>query len=182
MNAAATPTVSELHWYAVYCKHRHDRTVAAHLARRGLPTYVADVHTRARWGSRQRSTRRNLLPGYVLVRAAMDLAAYIAILQTPGVVQIVGNPWPRLSWIPDEQMTSLQVLLRSREQFEEVVYWRLGDKVEVVVGPLAGMCGLFAGMANGKDRVIVSLDLLQRSVSVAVNAGELRRVWPLAAA
>jgi transcription antitermination factor NusG len=59
-----------------------------------------------------------------------------------------------------------------------VPYWRAGEHVEVVGGPLMGLYGLVAGSANRKHRVIVSIDLLQRSLAVEVDAQFLRRVAP----
>jgi len=171
-----------LRWYVVYCKHRHDRTVAERLAGDGFQTYLAEYATRVTWNTRRRRVKRNLLPGYLFLQASMDAENYIRVLQTPGVVKLVGHPWPRLSWVPDEQIESLWLLLTSREGFESVTYWQLGDTVEVIAGPLKGLRGLYAGMANQKGRVIVSIDLLQRSLSVEVDTSDLGRAIPLRAA
>jgi transcription antitermination factor NusG len=81
--------------------------------------------------------------------------------------------------VPEEQILSLQLLLKSQEKFESVAYWRVGDGVEVVAGPLKGARGVYAGMANQQGRVILSIDLLQRSLSVEVDASDLRWVRPL---
>jgi transcription antitermination factor NusG len=170
------------HWYAIYCKSRHERQVNERLFIKNITTYLADYETRVQWGARLRKVRKNLLPGYVLVQAQMDSRAYLDILQTPSVVKFVGNPWPRLSWIPDDQVESLRLLLGSRQRFDEVPYWRAGERVEVIAGPLIGLKGLVAGWANRKNRVIVSIDLLQRSVAVEVDTHLLRHAHSLAAA
>lgn len=167
---------SAARWYAVYCKSRHERAVSKHVAEKGLSAYVADYETRVLWGRRARRVLRNLLPGYVLLRVNMDSRSYLTILQTPGVVRLVGSHWPRLSWIPDEQMESLQRVLRSQTAFMEVPYWHTGDKVEVSDGPLAGVQGYVAGGTNRANHVVVSIDLLQRSVAVEVEASSLRRL------
>ena len=134
-----------------------------------------------KWGARQREVKKNLVPGYLFLQAQMDAGNYHRVLQTPSVVKLVGNSWPRLSWIPEEQIESVRLVLESREKFEEVAYWRVGDKVEVVAGPLTGLRGLYAGASNHKGSVIVSIDLLQRSVAVSVSATDLRLVSPLRA-
>jgi transcription antitermination factor NusG len=175
-------TQFEQRWYAVYCKHRHERVVSDWLAAKGFTTYVADYHARVKWGTRLRETRKNLLPGYAMVRTKMDSKSYLGILKTPGVVKLVGNPWPRPSWIPDDQIESLRLLLQSREKFQEVPYWRFGEPVEVMAGPLAGVRGLYTGAANRENSVIVSIDLFQRSVAVEVEAQCLHRLEALAAA
>jgi transcription antitermination factor NusG len=172
-------TQLENHWYAVYCRHRHERAVSDWLAAKGFTTYVADYQTRVKWGRRLREARKNLLPGYAIVQTKMDSKSYLDILKTPSVAKLVGNPWPRLSWIPDDQIESLQLLLRSREKFQEVPYWRSGQPVEVVAGPLAGLRGSYCSKANRRDFVIVSIDLFQRSVAVEVEADYLQRLGPL---
>jgi transcription antitermination factor NusG len=120
-----------------------------------------------------------LLPGYLFLEANMDGDSYIRVLQTPGVVKLVGRSWPCLSSVPDEQMESLRLLLKSREGFESVAYWRAGDEVEVMSGPLKGLRGLYAGLASQRGRVIVSIDLLQRSLSVEADPSDLRWLRPL---
>jgi transcription antitermination factor NusG len=167
---------SDEHWYAVYCKSRHERRVHDRLTVKGVASYLADYETRVQWGARLRKFRKNLLPGYVLVQARLDPKIYLAILQTESVVKFVGRPWPKLSWIPDEQVQSLRLLLESSHQFEEIPYFNAGDKVEVIAGALAGLQGLINGPANPKHRVIVSIELLRRSVALEIDACLLRRV------
>jgi len=176
MNDPANSAPGNAHWYAVYCKHRHERAVRDRLVGLNLSAHVADYQARVRWGSRQRTTTKNLLPGYVLVHEEMTPAKYLRVLQAPGVVRFVGNPWPWLSWIPEDQMESIRLLLRSREEFADVSFWREGDQVEVLAGPLAGLRGYYGGSAGRWASVVVSVDLLQRSVSVRVNPADLRLV------
>ena len=163
-----------MQWYVVYCRHRHDRAVAERLSVNGFHTYLAEYEARALWGLRCRHVKRNLLPGYVFFEARMDVESYIHVLQTPGVVKLVGRSWPHLSAVPTEQIESLRLLLKSREGFESVAYWRAGDDVEIMSGPLKGLRGLYAGMASQRGRVIVSIDLLQRSLSVVADVSDLR--------
>ncbi len=165
-------------WYAIYCKSRHEHMVNDRLAAKGVTAYLADRETRVQWGERQRKIKKNLLPGYVLVQAEMNPRVYLEVLQTQSVVKFVGNPWPNLSWIPEEQVESLRLLLGSQIQFEEVPYWRSGEKVEVVGGPLTGLRGVVAGQAHRKNRVVVSIDLLQRSMAVEIDAYLLQRLEP----
>ncbi|NUO81258.1 hypothetical protein HUU05_14355 [candidate division KSB1 bacterium] len=164
------------HWYALHCKSRHERQVDARLHVKGVLTYLAEHETVALWGARRRKVKKNLLPGYVLVRAQMNARTHLEILQTPGVVKIVGKPWPQLSWIPDEQVESLRVMLGAQLPVEEVAYWNLGDRVEVMAGPLAGLRGYVATNDHRRKRVIVSISLLRRSVAVEVEAQLLRQV------
>ncbi len=164
------------HWYALHCKSRHERQVDYRLRAKGIQTYLAEYETVAQWGERRRKVQKNLLPGYVLVHAQMSARTHLEVLQTPSVVKIVGKPWPQLSPIPEEQMASLRLMLGSRLPVEETLYWNLGDRVEVLAGPLAGLRGYVATNDQRRKRVIVSIDLLRRSVAVEVEAQLLRHI------
>lgn len=162
-------------WYAIYCKSRHERQAHLKLLSKGIETFMADYETCAQWGTRRRQVKKNLLPGYLLVRFDKTVQLYYEILQTSGVVKFVGGAWPQLSFIPDEQVESLQALLSSEQPFVEVPYLNVGDKVEVMAGPLAGLRGrVFAAKAH-RNRLIVSIDLLQRSVQVELDSSLLAR-------
>ncbi|MGH7596974.1 MAG: transcription termination/antitermination protein NusG [bacterium] len=78
---------------------------------KGVTTYLADCEMRVQWGERRRKARKNLMPGYVLVQAEMNPRVYLEILQTESVVKFVGKPWSNLSWIPDDQVENLRLLL-----------------------------------------------------------------------
>ena len=170
---------SEKHWYAVYCKNRHERKVHERLTAHGVSNYLAERETRVMWGTRSRRVHKNFLPGYVLVHEQIDPRVYLMILQTEGVVKFVGKPWPKLSWIPDEQVKSLKLLLHAPVEFEEVPFWVSGEMVEVIAGPLAGVSGRVASSENQKRRVVISIDLLQRSLMVGIEAHWLRRAQVL---
>lgn len=164
-----------LNWHAIYCKHRHERVVHEALTTKGINSYLAEYETHVQWGPRRRKLKKNWLPGYVLVELpARDSRIYLNVLQTYGVVKIVGRPWPQLSVIPVEQIESIKLLLGSRQRFEETAYFSEGDWVRVIAGPLAGLTGRVLNPAGHKSRVVVSLDLLQRSIAVEMDSADLR--------
>lgn len=167
-------------WFAIYCKHKHERVVHDTLTMKGINSYLAEYETRAQWGTRLRKTRKNLLPGYVLLQMpAQDSAMYLSVLQTHGVVKFVGKPWPQLSAIPVEQIDSVKLLLGSQKYFEETAYFRAGEAVEVIAGPLAGLTGSVIDSTSRRSRVSISIDLLQRSVAVELDSALLRRLQAL---
>jgi transcription antitermination factor NusG len=50
------------------------------------------------------------------------------------------------------------------------VYFHQGDRVRVVEGPLVGLEGLFVREQPNKDRLVLTINLLQASVAVEVDA------------
>jgi len=163
-------------WYAIYCKSRHERQVHLRLQQKGIHSYLADYETRVLWGTRWRKVRRNVLPGYLLIYEHMSPQRYLEILQTTGVVKFVGGYWPKLSWIPEDQVRSLQILLGSKQTFEEIPYFNQGDWVEVVAGPLQGLRGRVKQVGKHRTFVVVSIDLLQRSAALHIDSGVLKKI------
>src|SRR5262245_35515436 len=82
-----------MQWYALYCRSRHERTVHASLLAKGYDSYLADCRTRVKHGTRLRIVQKNLMPGYVLISAAITPIVYLDILQTKSVVHFVGRAW-----------------------------------------------------------------------------------------
>ena len=167
-------------WFAIYCKYKHERVVHDSLIAKGVDSFLAEYEARVQWGTRLRKIKKNLLPSYVLVQLPVRTSEiYLRVLQTHGVVKFVGRSWPLLSAIPVEQIESLKLLLGSEKPFEEIAYFEAGETVEVIAGPLAGMTGRVIDPLSRKRRVMISIDLLRRSVAVEVDSVILRCVQPL---
>ncbi len=148
-------------WYAIRVKSNRERITALGLTNKGfdvfLPEYV-----------RQRGTRRGvervvLFPGYVFGR--FDPHNRLPILMLPGVIHIVcagKAPAP----VDATELESLRVLLQTGLPINAHEQYTVGETVNIDNGPLAGARGVIAGEEN--RRLLVSITLLQRSVSVAL--------------
>jgi transcriptional antiterminator NusG len=124
-----------------------------------LPTY-------RKWDShRGAHLRRPLFPGYVFCR--FDMTRRLPILTTPGVLSVIGfgEPVP----IPDTEIESVQAVLRSGRGAEPCPFLNEGQRVRLNRGSLQGVEGIVI-RKKGEWRVVVSVTMLQRSVSVDLIA------------
>jgi transcription antitermination factor NusG len=106
-----------------------------------------------------------LFPGYLFCR--FDVRDRLPILTTPGVISIVGagkTPVP----VDDEEIEAIRAILRSGLAAQPWPFLRVGSKVYVEGGPLAGVEGIIAN-TDKVYRLVVSVSLLQRSVAVEIN-------------
>lgn len=162
-------------WYAVYTKHQHEKTASAYLRGRGfevfLPLYKA-VH---RWKDRNQTVQLPLFPCYVFLRAGLTDRA--DILRTPGVLSFVGNGG-RASAVPESEIEAVRRVTQSRSHFEPHAFLRTGDRVRVVTGPLNGVEG-FLQRVKSRYRIILSVELLQKSVSVEVDIAAVEAIKSL---
>jgi len=157
------------HWYALYTCANHEKRVAAELQARTVENFLPLYSSVRRWKDRRVNLDLPLFPGYVFVRLA--LRDRLRVVQIASAVRLVGfNGLP--SALPDTEMEIMRSGLSQRLRAEPHPYLTVGQRVRIVGGPFVGLEGVLK-RRKGNLRVIVSLDLVQRSVAVDVNAGDL---------
>jgi transcription antitermination factor NusG len=94
----------------------------------------------------------------------------------PGVVGIVGFGDGPMS-IPEEEVGRVRAMLRSGLVVMPWPFLKVGQTVLIEHGPLAGVEGILQEV-KGKCRIVVSINLLQRSVSSEIDRSWVRPVKP----
>ena len=160
-------------WYAAYTSANHEKRVAAQLGVRSVEHFVPLYESVRRWKDRKVRLQLPLFPGYVFVRLA--LRDRLKVLQVPGVAKLVGfNGTPTA--LPHGEIEALRASLADGVRAEPHPYLTVGRRVRMRSGPLAGMQGILL-RRKGNFRVVISLELIQRSVAVdadVVNVEALR--------
>jgi transcription antitermination factor NusG len=166
--------VENLPWYALQVRPRFEKIIATTLAGKGFEGFLPLYRHRSRWSDRMKEVELPLFPGYLFCK--FDINKRLPILITPGVMHVVGvGKTPHA--IDDDEIAALQSIVLSGLQTEPRSYLNIGDKVRIEIGPLAGVEGILQSM-KGSSRLIVSVGLLQRSVSVEINESWVVPVTP----
>jgi transcription termination/antitermination protein NusG len=110
-----------------------------------------------------------MFPGYLFLRHAIDKVSYIDVRKARGLVRILGEQWDRLSVVPDAEIEAIQIVLNASLPVMPYPYLREGQRVRITGGPLRGIEGILVHSKPTKGLVILSVDLLQRSVAVEVD-------------
>ncbi len=159
-------------WFAAHTFSCQEKKVAQHLSTRRIEFFLP-VHGRInRWRNGLRMLiERPLFPGYVFVKIACK--DRVRVLELPGVHSIVGvgrQPIP----LPYEEIEMLRrgVHLLKAEPHPIL---KFGDRVLIRKGPLQGMIGIVERNKN-RIRVILTLDLIMKSISVEVESQDLEVV------
>jgi transcription termination/antitermination protein NusG len=113
-----------------------------------------------------------LFPGYVFVQTRLDNQTNLNILKTPGALTILRSSEGPLP-IPDYQMENLQTMLQSPQTLAPHPYLKKGDWVRVVRGYLAGCAGILIRHNPKKGRLVVSIDIIQQSVSLELDVEDV---------
>jgi transcription antitermination factor NusG len=167
---ALPPSWLEQHWYAVYTCANHERHVASEIEAREVEHFLPVYRSVRRWKDRHVSLELPLFPGYVFVRLA--LRDRLRVLQIPSVVRLVGFTGQPAA-LPDAEMEILRSGFSKGLRAEPHPLLTVGRRVRITGGPFAGLEGVLK-RKKSHLRVVVSLDLIQRSVAVDVDAADVQ--------
>jgi len=162
-------------WFALWVRPRHEKSVSDALDGKGFETLLPLCRSRRRWSDRIKESDVPLIPGYVFCR--FDVSNRLPILTTPGLIQIVGfgkTPQP----VDEVEMQSLITVVRVGVHVQLWPFLKVGQQVSIEEGPLRSLQGVLVTI-KGKDQLILSISLLQRSLAVTVDR---RWVRPLKSA
>ena len=173
-NAALAAPASEA-WYAVWTRNQYEPRVSDRLRRKHFEVFLPTVRVPSRRRDKRVVLDQPLFPGYVFLRFAPSRAGYVAVASTDGVVRVLGQGWDALQPVPDDQVEGVRRLVTQAEGARAVPWIRVGDRVRIVAGPLAGLEGLVRDRCRGRATFVVNVDLLQRSVGVELESALLER-------
>ena len=160
---------SEMLWYAGYTASRHEKRVAEHFAQRGVEHFLPLYETIHRWNNGRHRVQLPLFPGYIFVRIA--LSDRRRVIEVPGLVRLVGfNSLPHP--LPEADINRMKEALNKGVLAEPYPYLTVGTRVEIRNGPMQGMTGILLRRQN-KCRVVISVDLIMRSMAVEVEASDV---------
>src|ERR1700730_2352548 len=159
-------------WYAVRVRSNHERISALHLGERGYEQFTPSEKIKGRWSDRKKESEQLLFPGYVFCR--INPQARLPVLTSPGVVGLVGCGRIPTA-IPDQEIERIRRMVQSGLLLTPWPFLELGQTVLIERGPLAGVEGILEEV-KGKCRLIVSINLLRRSVGAEVDRHWVRPV------
>src|SRR5262249_50984378 len=142
------------------------------LTGRGIKHFLPQYETLSRWKDRRVLLQRPLFPGYVFVQ--MELRNRLQVQQVPGVVGLVGFGGGAAE-VSAAEVGGVRGLLGHGLRGEPHPFLRIGRRVRVKAGPLAGLEGILS-RRKGKMRFVVSVELIQRSMAVEMDEGDLEAV------
>jgi len=110
-----------------------------------------------------------MFPGYVFLRGPMDKASYLEVVKARALVRVLGERWDRLATIPDAEIEAIRRIVDARVPALAYAYLREGQRVRIARGPLTDVEGILVRTKPNRGLLVVSVDLLRRSVAVHVD-------------
>ncbi len=159
-------------WFALRVRANCEKLTGELLRKKGYEEFSPLYRLRRQWSDRVKVVEMPLFSGYVFCR--FDVHRRLPILTTPGVVTIVnfgGIP----AEIDEAEISAIQTILVSGRLTLPWPYLKVGQRVRVTSGPLRGVEGLLTQMKD-ELRMVVSVTLLQRSVSVEIDREDVEPI------
>jgi transcription antitermination factor NusG len=166
------PAYRRVAWYALQVHANYERRVADLLVEKGYECYVPLLQCRRQWSDRVKELSLPLFPGYVFCE--LDVENRLPVLVTPRVRGFVGAGKQPLA-IPDEELAMVRTVVSSGLMSGPHAYLNVGQRVLIERGPLAGVKGTLIEL-KGSARVVVSIELLQRSIAAQVETSWVRPI------
>ena len=194
-------------WYIIQCYSGYENKVKTNLDMRAQTLEVEDsifevvvpieqvLETK---DGKKKIVKRKLLPGYVLVRAELNDAAWSVIRETPGVTSFVGNegnatpvktrdvakflmpneaPSTKGDAAPNEAEGEQVVAMPEKEVAKKYAHdFEVGEAVTILSGPLAAVSATISEIdpETGKMQGLVSI--FGRETPVELSPTEIERI------
>jgi len=159
-------------WFAVQAKTTHEKRVASLLSYQDYKCFLPVYTARRRWSDRIKEVELPLFPGYVFCN--FNVHARGPILKTPSVTGIVGIGGKPVA-IDDAEIDALERINRSGLGLCPHPFLQVGQRVCIEGGSLDGLEGIILD-AKTRNRLIVSVSLLQRSVAVEIDSAWVKPI------
>ena len=156
-------------WRVLWTHSNCEQLVHDQLAAKGFDPFLPTVEAWSRRGGVRRLARIPMFGGYLFLRHAMDKASYLEVYKARGLVRILGERWDRLAVVPDSEIEAIQTLIHSGHAILPYPYLQQGQRVRIRRGPMADVEGILVRVNPRKGLLVVSVNLLQRSVAVHLD-------------
>jgi transcription elongation factor/antiterminator RfaH len=164
----------KLLWYVLYTAPRAEKKVQIELQKKGFKIFLPLQRTLKQWSDRKKWVEEPLFKSYIFIETELE-KNYYDILNTHGVVKFI-NFEKKPVVVNYKEIETIQLLLGYTEGMEATEEnFDLGQKVEVIAGPLLGLNGLLV-QKNGTSHFMMELETIHQKILVNIPSNFLRIV------
>jgi transcription antitermination factor NusG len=159
-------------WYAIYTRHRHEKSVARTLTAKGFTIFLPLYSAARRWKDRTKVITLPLFSCYVFIQGGLERR--LDIVTTEGIhgfVCCAGLP----ATIPPQEIDNIRQVVERSIKIDPHPFIKRGDRVRVKAGPLDGIEGILVRKKNF-SRLVLTVELLGKSAAVEVDFSIVERI------
>ena len=174
-------------WYVVHSYAGYEKKVKGNLANRiqslNMEDYIFQIEVpeeeimEIKNGARK-MVKRNIYPGYVLVRMDLTDESWSAVRNTPGVTGFVGNahnPSP-LSMDEVEKILAPRPQKKSDKAEIRFVDFEVGESVTVMDGPFATLPASISEIMPEQAKLKVLVSIFGRETPVELSFNQVQKI------
>ena len=174
-------------WYVVHSYAGYEKKVKGNLANRiqslNMEDYIFQIEVpeeeimEIKNGARK-MVKRNIYPGYVLVRMDLTDESWSAVRNTPGVTGFVGNahnPSP-LSMDEVEKILAPRPQKKSDKAEIKFVDFEVGESVTVMDGPFATLPASISEIMPEQAKLKVLVSIFGRETPVELSFNQVQKI------
>jgi len=153
-------------WFALQTRYRYEERIASELQTKGFESYLPKLREVHKWKDRKKVMDVPAFGGYIFARFEPSLQNRVRVLETAGVVKLLGNhgtPEP----VSHHEIESLRLALESGAPCTRHPYVEVGTPVQVRSGPLAGIEGRVLRMGN-RLSIFVNVSSVCQAIAVEI--------------
>lgn len=162
-------TPPSVKWHVLWTRSHCEQMVSDQLSSLGFNPFLPMIEVwKRRNGTRYRDSVP-MFPGYLFLHHAIDTASYLRACQARGIVKFLGDRWDSLAVVPEKEIEAIRKIHESRLPALLHPFLLEGQRVRITDGLLEGAEGILLRTKPNKGLLVVSVNLLQRSVAVEVD-------------
>jgi transcription antitermination factor NusG len=177
MSATLTPDTGA-RWHVLWTRSHCEQLVHDQLAGKQFELFLPKFEAWTRRAGGRSLSGTPLFPGYLFLRHALDKESYIEVRKARGLVSILGDGWDRPASLPELEIDAIRRMVGAKVPAAAHPYLREGWRVRVTRGSLAGLEGILVQLKMKQGLLVLSLNLLQRSVAVEVDCTAVEPIAP----
>jgi transcriptional antiterminator NusG len=166
---ACEPLPDERQWLVLWTRSHCEQLVHDQLAGKGFHPFLPTIDVWSRRANLRRRIRVPMFPGYLFLHDALDKYGDVEVRKARGLVTILGDGWDRRAVVPQHEVEAIRRVVTSRVPARPHPYLKVGQRVRLTRGPMADVEGILLRIKENKGLLVMSVDLLQRSVAVEVD-------------
>lgn len=161
-------------WYLLYCKPKQEFRAQQHLQNQGLTSFVPIIQRQKLKAGQRQQVTEPLFPRYLFLYVPDTELNLSTIRSTRGISDFV-RFGQQLAIVPAgfiAELTSRQLLLQQQE--DRLAVFTKGEQLLVSYGAFCGLEAVF-DMADGEQRSMVLIDILNQPVKTSIDNNQLVR-------
>jgi transcriptional antiterminator NusG len=174
-------------WYVIHSYAGYEKKVKGNLANRiqslNMEDYIFQIEVPEEEimeikNGQRKQVKRNIYPGYVLVRMELTDESWTAVRNTPGVTGFVGNahhPSP-LSMDEVEKILAPRPVKKSDKPDIKVVDFEVGESVTVMDGPFATLPASISEIMPEQAKLKVLVSIFGRETPVELSFSQVQKI------